>query len=283
MPKQILFAAAVISGVLLLALAGLQIHQSNQAHEQAEAALRQAIAEAEALRVTNSVIAGQLGTLQEQSNQLEAKLAEATQARDGMLQKMRSELESKDVTITELQGKLTVNILDRVLFDSGQATLKSEGQAVLQKVAQVLSQYPKRSIQVVGHTDNVPIRVRTVEGFTDNWSLSAGRALAAVRFLIDQAKVDPRRLSAVGCGEFKPVADNSTSEGRSRNRRIAVVVLPEEWAGTDPINSPTVRGTNSVPAKPALNGTTNTSANAGFLKTNDISAPVRTPDPGAVP
>lgn len=283
MPKPILIAAAVISGVLLLALAGLQIHQSNQARDQAEAALRQAIAEAEAFRATNSVIAGQLGTLQEQSSQLEAKLAEATQARDGMLQKMRSELESKDVTITELQGKLTVNILDRVLFDSGQATLKSEGQAVLQKVAQVLSQYPKRSVQVVGHTDNVPIRVRTVEGFTDNWSLSAGRALAAVRFLIDQAKVDPRRLSAVGCGEFKPVADNSTIEGRSRNRRIAVIVLPEEWVGSDQTSTSAFRMTNSLPTKATQTAATNTPANAVLPKTNESLSPVRPPDSGTVP
>jgi chemotaxis protein MotB len=254
MPKPILVTAGLISVVLLLALAALQIHQSSQAREQAEAALRQALADAEAFRATNSVLAGEVTTLQEQSNQLEARLTEASQARDGMLQKMQSELESKDITITELQGKLTVNILDRVLFDSGQATLKSEGQAVLLKVAQVLSQYPKRSIQVVGHTDNVPIRVRTVEGFTDNWSLSAGRALAAVRFLVDQAKVDPRRLSAVGCGEFKPVADNSTVEGRSRNRRIAVVVLPEEWVGSDAVAAG--RTTNSVPGK-ALGSPTN--------------------------
>lgn len=283
MPKPILIAAAVISGVLLLALAGLQIHQSSQAREQAEAALRQAIADAEAFRATNSTLAGQLATLQEQSTQLEAKLTEATQARDGMLQKMRSELESKDITITELQGKLTVNILDRVLFDSGQATLKSEGQAVLQKVAQVLSQYPKRAIQVVGHTDNVPIRVRTVEGFTDNWSLSAGRALAAVRFLIDQAKVDPRRLSAVGCGEFKPVADNSSVEGRSRNRRIAVVVLPEEWTGNDTTGTSNSRGTNSLPAKAAPASVPTGPANAVPGKTSEPASPVRSPDAGAVP
>ena len=283
MPKPILIAAAVISGVLLLALAGLQIHQSSQAREQAEAALRQAIAEAEAYRSTNSTLAGQLATLQEQSTQLEAKLTEATQARDGMLQKMRSELESKDVTITELQGKLTVNILDRVLFDSGQATLKSEGQAVLQKVAQVLAQYPKRAIQVVGHTDNVPIRVRTVEGFTDNWSLSAGRALAAVRFLVDQAKVDPRRLSAVGCGEFKPVADNTTPEGRSRNRRIAVVVLPEEWTGSDTSGTATARGTNSVPTKATPASAPPGSTNVVPGKASEPAAPAHTPDAGAVP
>ena len=277
MPKPILVTAGLISLVLLLALAGLQIRQSSQAREQAEAALRQALADAEAFRATNSVLAGEISTLQEQSTQLEARLTEASQARDGMLQKMQSELQSKDITITELQGKLTVNILDRVLFDSGQATLKMEGQSVLLKVAQVLSQYPKRSIQVVGHTDNVPIRVRTVEGFTDNWSLSTGRALAAVRFLVDQAKVDPHRLSAVGCGEFKPVADNSTVEGRSRNRRIAVVVLPEEWVGSDAVADSAGHTTNSSPGKVLLSPT-----NAIPPKSGDSTAPAPK-EGGAVP
>lgn len=246
MPKPLIITAALISVLLLLGLAGLQIHQSNRAREEAENALREAQQNAEGFRSTNSILSGELANLQAQATELEQKLAEAARAREGLSQKMRAELESRDVTITELQGKLTVNILDRVLFDSGLATLKPEGQAVLTKVARVLAQYPNRSIQVVGHTDNVPIFNRTTEGYTDNWALSTGRALAAVRFLVDQAKVDPRRLSAVGCGEFKPVADNSTPEGRARNRRIAVVVLPEELAGSEAPTKP-ASTTNAVP------------------------------------
>jgi len=151
----------------------------------------------------------------------------------GLEQQLRSELESRDITISELQGRLTVNILDRVLFDSGEARLKPEGETVLRKVAEVLTRHPKRAVQVVGHTDNAPIRGRTAEGFTDNWALSAGRAVAAVRFLSGVAGVDPQRLSAMGCGEFHPLASNETSEGRSRNRRIAVVVLPGEFGAPD--------------------------------------------------
>lgn len=276
MPKPLLITAGLISALLLVALGVMQIRQSNEAREKAEAALRETVLAAQTIQSTNVVLAGELASFKEQSTQLEAKLTEATQARDGMLQKMRSELESKDVTITELQGKLTVNILDRVLFDSGQATLKAEGQAVLLKVAQVLSQYPKRAIQVVGHTDNVPIRNRTVEGFTDNWSLSAGRALSAVRYLVDTAKVDPRRLSAVGCGEFKPVADNATAEGRSRNRRIAVVVLPEEWAGVDPTLGTIGRGTNAILIRPGTNA-----APAPLIGPTNL--PAATKDPSTVP
>jgi chemotaxis protein MotB len=157
----------------------------------------------------------------------------ATKAQRDLESQMRSALESKDVTISELQGKLTVNILDRILFDSGEADLKPEGQAVLDQVAKVLSNYPNRQIEVIGHTDNVPIRYNPLNPFKNNWELSAGRAIAAVRYLSEKAGVDPRRLGAVGYGEFHPIADNATAEGRAKNRRIALVVMPEELIPSD--------------------------------------------------
>jgi chemotaxis protein MotB len=132
-----------------------------------------------------------------------------------------------------------VDILDRVLFDSGLSAVKPEGQAVLRKVAGVLAKFPQRAFQVVGHTDNVPVRARTADGFTDNWALSAGRAVAAVRFLVGECAVDPHRLTAAGGGEFQPIADNTTAEGRAKNRRITVVVLPEEF-GAPELKKPAV-------------------------------------------
>ena len=126
-----------------------------------------------------------------------------------------------------------MNILDRVMFDSREAALKPEGQKVLLKVAKVLAKVPNRVVQVIGHTDHVPIRDHTPDGFTENWVLSAGRTVAAVRFLAERAGMDQKHLSAVGSGEFKPLADNLPPEGRAKNRRIAVVVLPEELVGTD--------------------------------------------------
>lgn len=161
---------------------------------------------------------------------------------------MRQQLESKDVTISKLQGKLTVTIVDRVMFDSGEAILKPDGAAVMQKIADLLASHPELQIQVVGHTDNVPIR-QTLHGrFASNWELSTARALAAVHFLTERAGVDPRRLGAAGYGEFRPIADNSTPEGRAKNRRITVTVLPEEFAVADAL--PIVHGpeaTNGVP------------------------------------
>jgi len=161
---------------------------------------------------------------------------------------MRAALESKDVTISKLQGKLTVNILDHVLFDSGEADLKPEGEAVLTKVAAILAQHPELKIHVIGHTDNVPIRATARPRFPSNWELSTARATAAVRFLTERAGVEPTRLGAVGYGEFRPVTDNTTPEGRARNRRIAITILPEELVGAD--SKPTADAQSS-PATPS--------------------------------
>jgi chemotaxis protein MotB len=190
----------------------------------------------EAVAETGAALERQAADLAALSNKLadaEATIEELTketelaeQAQSTLEAEMRRALESKEVTISELQGKLTVNILDRILFDSGEAELKPEGQKILEQIAEVLAQHTNRQIHVIGHTDDVPIRRK----YASNWELSSARALAAVRFLQERAAVDPRRLGAVGYGEFHPIAPNNTVEGRARNRRIEVVVLPEEMA-----------------------------------------------------
>ena len=183
---------------------------------------------------------------------------------------MRSALESKDVTISRLQGKLTVNILDRILFDSGEADLKPAGAAVLRKVAGILASHPELKIHVIGHTDNVPIKAAARHRFPSNWELSTARATAAVRFLTENAGVDPRRLGAVGYGEFRPVADNTTAEGRARNRRIAITILSDELAAADTVAP-------STPKSPVLpaDSTLNTNAPSGSSATEEATPEVR--------
>lgn len=248
MPKSTWVFASILSAVVILTIGLLQLRESGRTAAANEALAREAEARSRTLAETNGALALQLTSALRRVGELEEEIARAAQARDTLEQQMRSELESREVTISELQGQLTVNILDRVLFDSGEAELKPEGEAILLKVARILANFPKREIQVLGHTDNVPVAVRTRGGFTDNWSLSTGRALAAVRFLAGRAGVDPRRLAAVGCGEFRPIADNATSDGRARNRRIAVVVLPER---IHPLDIPPANAPTNAPPSPA--------------------------------
>ncbi len=175
---------------------------------------------------TNAVLQARLAALEQEK-------AQTVNSARSLEDQLRAELESKDVTISELQGKLTVNILDRIMFDSGEAILKPDGEAVLQKVASILKQHAELKVHVIGHTDNVPIRATARSRFASNWELSTERALAAVRFLTERAGVPPQRLGAVGYGEFRPLADNTTAEGRARNRRIAITILPDELAAAD--------------------------------------------------
>ncbi len=189
----------------------------------------------------------QITALQGQVADLEKQKEAAMQMSNGLENEMRNDLESKDVTISKLQGKLTVSILDRVMFDSGEAVLKPAGQTVMQKIADLLTKHPELKIHVIGHTDNVPIRPGAHSRFASNWELSTARALAAVHYLTEQGGVDPHRVGAVGYGEFRPIADNATAEGRAKNRRIAITILPDELAAADTVPVPKpVAGTNAV-------------------------------------
>ena len=191
----------------------------------------------------------QIAALQSKAANLEKEKEFEASASKNLENELRANLESKDVTISKLQGKLTVNILDRILFDSGEAILKPDGQAVMQRIADLLAKHPELKIHVIGHTDNVPIRTGARSRFASNWELSAARALAAVHFLTEQANVDPRRVGAVGYGEFRPIADNSTVEGRAKNRRIAITILPDELAGADTTPPTTAANSTNAPTQ----------------------------------
>ena len=212
-------------------------------------ALKTDLASAKAQIQTNQDL---ISSLTNQVAALQKEKEQVSKTSKSLEEEMRSQLESKDVTISKLQGRLTVNIVDRVMFDSGEAVLKPDGEVVMRKIAQILQEHPQLSIHVVGHTDNVPIRQTAQSRFASNWELSTARALAAVHFLTERAGVDPRRVGAVGYGEFRPVADNATAEGRAKNRRIAITILPEELNLTDtPPAAKPDNGTNTPPAAPA--------------------------------
>lgn len=233
----------------------LRLEEVQKASEQRGAHLAEAAHALELERHRAETLAREFSTITNTQQRLESE--------------MRAAVQSRDIAISELQGKLTVNILDRILFDSGEATLKAEGMQVLDQVAKVLARFESRQIQVFGHTDNIPIRLK----FPSNWELSTARAVSAVRYLTEKAGVDPKRLSAVGCGEFQPIADNATAEGRAKNRRIALVVLPEQFAPTDVDRS----GTNAVPAAAPIPSEPSTNAVPNSAATAEVAAGTNIP------
>jgi chemotaxis protein MotB len=146
---------------------------------------------------------------------------------EGLLKEMKEEIEHGQIVITELKGKLTVDVVDKILFDSGHAEIKPEGLAVLKRVVDILAAVTDKPIRVEGHTDNVPIRGALAKRYPTNWELSAARAINVTRYLAQEG-IDPARLSAAAFGEYRPVADNETAKGRAKNRRIAIILLPKE-------------------------------------------------------
>ncbi len=154
----------------------------------------------------------------------EERLSEVQGTYDELVGKLEEEIQRGEVKISELKGKLTVNVVDKILFDSGQAALKPAGIRVLQQIGDILKSAVDKDIQVEGHTDNVPIRGTLSQVYPSNWELSTARANTVLHFLQDKTDIPGERLSAVGYGEYRPIASNSAPEGRALNRRIQIVL-----------------------------------------------------------
>lgn len=118
-------------------------------------------------------------------------------------------------------------MVEKILFDSGSAEIKKEGKKVLDRVVEILKNVKDRQINIEGHTDNVPISPRLAQKFPTNWELSTARATNVVRYLQEKG-IDPALLSATGYAEYRPVSPNDTEEGRAKNRRIEIVLVPLE-------------------------------------------------------
>lgn len=131
------------------------------------------------------------------------------------------------VHATRTSRGIVLTIQDHVLFEPGAAVLHPDALPFLQALAEVLIEF-ERHVEVVGHTDNVPI---STAAFPTNWELSAARAVIVVRILTDLYQVDPATISAKAAGEYQPVAENATKEGREKNRRVEVIVEQKykEW------------------------------------------------------
>jgi chemotaxis protein MotB len=172
------------------------------------------------LRAQVEDLSASKSTLESAKAELEKKSSEY----EKMANALSGQIDAGRIELTELRGKMTVKMKDKILFSSGSATLGRDGKDALVAVAEVLRGVEGKVIRVEGHTDDVPLGRGA---YATNWQLSVARALAVVRFL-QESGVDPRRLAAAGYGEFQPIAANDTPEGRSQNRRIEIVLAPAD-------------------------------------------------------
>lgn len=142
---------------------------------------------------------------------------------------LKDQIASKDVLIEEMEGKLKVTFVDKILFDSGSVRINSRGKEALGKLAESLAKDEKHRVVVEGHTDNVQIGPVLGKRFPSNWELSTARAAAVVRFLLESGNdLDPERFTASGFASFHPVSDNDSEQGRGKNRRIEILLVPED-------------------------------------------------------
>ncbi len=134
------------------------------------------------------------------------------------------------VTIGITRRGLVVSLKEAGFFDSGSAVIKRSGYELLNTIIEAMTQY-SNPLRVEGHTDNVPINTPL---FPSNWELSVSRAANVLRYIQNTFDVDPKNLSATGYGEYRPAAENSSPEGRSKNRRVDLVLLSGESETTEP-------------------------------------------------
>jgi len=171
----------------------------------------------------------QLDELSATSKKLEAEKGEL-QAKSAQYEQLNTALQKEiaegQVELTELRGKMTVKLKDKVLFSSGSASLNKKGKAALDAVANAFKDLKGKNVVVAGYTDDV--RIGSKSGFADNWALSAERAVTVVRYLQEKG-VPPSMLGAAGFSEYRPIAPNNSAANRSQNRRIEIALTAADY------------------------------------------------------
>lgn len=178
-------------------------------------------------KAENEKLSADLAVREQKVKELEEILArkdEAVQALKKRITQALLNFKESDLTVSVKNGKVYVSLSEQLLFKSGSTSVDPKGVEALKQLAQAIKDQKDLNIMVEGHTDDVPIG-RTSQYMNDNWDLSVLRATSIIRILT-KAGVTPDQVMAAGRGEFMPVDDNETKEGRSKNRRTEIIITP---------------------------------------------------------
>lgn len=197
------------------------------------------VAELEAVKSRNATLEEEYAALQakmdeadsdDQTAQLKAMLAE----RDQILDQIRAELtsavghlEGKGLTLTQRNGKIYVQMEDKLLFESGKYNITKEGKNTVRNIGNVLSKTNNIEIIIEGHTDNKGLLKKKDAQIVDNWDLSCKRATEVVRVLAATQGINPKRITASGKGQYMPMGNNQNETGRAQNRRTEIILTPQ--------------------------------------------------------
>jgi len=160
----------------------------------------------------------------EKIEELSGQLDELNRTKQLLEDKLGQEITDKQVKLQMMEKGLVITVVGDLLFDSGKAKIRHEAYSLLDKVSSVLKENMSDfNIGIEGYTDNQPIMH---SGWKSNWELSTARALSVLHYMVSSEDISPDRLSAIGYGEYRPVASNDTKEDRQLNRRVEIVIQP---------------------------------------------------------
>jgi chemotaxis protein MotB len=169
-------------------------------------------------------------------------MAELTPIKAQIEKRLASLLNADRIALSLTPRGLIISLRESGFFAPGQDSFLPGTADLLTEVGAVIAELPNQPVRMEGHTDNTPIRTAR---FPSNWELSTGRAIAVLDLMVDRFDIDPRRVSVAGYGELRPIADNGTPEGRSKNRRVDIAILSQSAAEM----APKQRLDNVEPAK----------------------------------
>ncbi|WP_256002052.1 OmpA/MotB family protein [Pedobacter deserti] len=173
-------------------------------------------------------LSGDLKRREQRLKEVEEILRKRDEATNQLKEKLQQALlgfAKSGLTVEIRNGKVYVSLTDKLLFPSGSIIIDEKGRQALSQLAEVLKQQPEINIAVEGHTDSQ--KITNLGQIKDNWDLSVLRSTSVVRYLTEVSKVESVRMTATGKGEYQPLAENTSAEGRSRNRRIEIVLSPK--------------------------------------------------------
>ncbi|MHA7631603.1 OmpA/MotB family protein [Corallococcus sp. M7] len=240
---------------LVTVLAGLVLYLSHRSTTRADAEAAAAVARASEAETAKQQLEAKLAALEadhaklttekDQLNTEKEQLSQTVQEQEAELtrlkatyedlqDKLKKEIAEGAIRLSQDGGRLQVDLVDKVLFDSGDASISTRGQEVLTRLGGVLSKVDDKLIQVSGHTDDSPPTQKLQATFPTNWELSVARAVNVVRFLQEKGGVPAKRMLAAGYGDTRPLAANASPQGRARNRRIELLLIPELAAKRNP-------------------------------------------------
>ncbi len=211
----------VMRGFCLIGVAGLL-------------AISTGCAELKRLRQENQQLNENLATLQQENAELSSK-ASRCESELNRLENSRRALEARlkgtGATVRIKNGAVSVTLPGSILFDSGQTTLRPQSKATLKKIAGILkTEASAEIVRIEGHTDNEPI-TKQKDKYKSNWELSTARAAAVLHYLVEECGISPTKIYLAGFGQYQPVADNKSKNGKAKNRRVEFVLIPRGTGG----------------------------------------------------